>query len=730
VPLSQFVSAGGGETAVLHVRPEILAWLVGENARVEVSARSSTGVKDTVADSFDTVTGIVTFTPPVDADLVVVSGELRHDLPVVTHWNASRNLLDGFLGAPRGGQQVGASDGIGQLDYDPGSGALFGKDVDILNQDPTEGHAHLVAGPYAFSTHRWALFSDGTETTDAKDGEPADADVPGHERYIAENYALAAPTDLAAIWLSDRSREISGLPIAHKNHPEAFAAGGPAKRKLLPGLPIFQVVHCYVVPFEDPGVVGAEQSLATFIVPPGWVAAPATPYAVLFNSFYDIHSSTFGVMGAEFLRTLGELYALDGRQAVGILHNGGGASACQTIHASAYANAARLFSEAQSRLGIDTSRVVVTGGSRGGTSALGLSANPFADAYTATYILAVNPQTHPGEALHRFANPTYPLVQSGVAAGAGYKAAWKDGWTDPESGRSGAQEAGITYLGQHDGAAIDAELANGSPSFVAALAAKGSRVILRLGTHDHSKSFSHMTRYIEALQLAGVPTRAEIGYRFGHGAAVNTTPTERDLLNWTIDGVDPLETGIVHLHPETAQDEVDFQGTEFTPEHAPVFVESPLWTGLGQRHTHTFTGPPGALYELWAAPIDTLLWIHGVIVDSGPFLLAFAGALPDAPAGVEMTSDVVEFTPIYDLLAHGPWRTKLRYSLDGGVHWTIVEGETSSPPISYNPVVAGLAAIEHVAPVSFQVASDPFDSQVIGLEIDSRTGGLSEDSDL
>ena len=138
---------------------------------------------------------------------------------------------------------------------------------------------------------------------------------------------------------------------------------------------------------------------------------------MLFNSFYDIHSSTFGVMGAEFLRTLGELYALDGRQAVGILHNGGGASACQTIHASAYANAARLFSEAQSRLGIDTSRVVVTGGSRGGTSALGLSANPFADAYTATYILAVNPQTHPGEALHRFANPTYPLVQSGVAAG-------------------------------------------------------------------------------------------------------------------------------------------------------------------------------------------------------------------------------------------------------------------------------------------------------------------------
>lgn len=724
VPLSEFVAGTASVPVTLHVRPAILSWLSTHSHPIEVAVHTGGTVTDVAPTSYDVVAGTVDYTPTVDADLVVVSDALLNDFPVVTHWNAALN--DPGTG-PRGGQQVGASDGIGLLDYDPVTGTFPPSSGSITNMNAA--HADPVGGQYQYATDLLAVFSDGTETTPAKDGEPADADVPDYERYIAENWSLSAVSDLRAIWLSDHSREISGLPIAHRNHPKAFDPLSPPGEKLQVDLPTFQIVHCFIVDHDDPTIVGSESSLATYIVPPGWTPHPAARYPVLFNSFYDIHASTFATMGDIFLTELGELYALDDRQAVGILHNGGGAGACQTLHGSGITNVAKLFRHARGVLKVDDEEVVVSGGSRGGTSGLHFAFNPNTDAFTARYVIANNPQTYPGDALERFSNPTYRLVQSAAAGAAGYKESWKTTWVDPISGRTGSEQTAYNLMGTDDFALIDATIANGSSGFVAEALAKGTKVIMRLGTHDFSKSFLHMSQYMEALTVAGVPLRVEMGHRFGHGHTLGTQPDERELLNRVIDGTLTLATGTYHFRPESTQDELDFVGQAFTPAHAPVFLESPLFVSMGQAHTHTVTGPPGTDYEIWGAQIDETQWTNGVIVDISTPGAVFTGTLPTAAAGVEMTSAVHTFTAGYDPLDEGPWRLELRYRLPGTVTWVTLNGESSTPADSYDPVVAGLAALYDVEPVSYL-----FDlgapGEVMGLDVDSRTGGLNEDLDL
>ena len=728
VPLSDFQPAMAGVPITLQVRPEILQWLVAKGHPIEVAVHVGDSVTDVAPDAFAALAGTVTYTPSSDADVVVVSDALVNDFPVVTHWNASLNALGGVGGQPRGGQEVGAADGIDWRDYDPVSGKTIKSSPHVVNDDPA--YADPIGGTYVYASNKYAVFSDGTETTPAKDGEPADQAVPGFERYAAENYALTSVSDLLAVWLSDHSRELTGLPIAHRNGHTAFTTGTTPTHRLQPGLPILQVVHCFIVDYDDPNIVGSESSLATFIVPPLWSRAPSEPYPVLFNSFYGIHGSTFATMGKTFLRELGELYTLDGRQAVGILHNGGGALACYTIQGSAVHNAKKLFKQARTLIGIDSDQVVVTGGSRGGISGLHLSFNPFADAFTAPYVIANNPQIYPGDALDTFVNPTYRLVQSGVSGVTGYQNAWKTTWNDPATGLTGPQLTAYNLTGSSNFQWIDANIANGAPGFIAEMLAKNSQIIMRLGTHDFSKSFSHMSRFIEALTVAGVPLRTEIGHRLGHGHALDTQPDERELLNRVIDGTLTLNTGIFHYRPLSVQDELDFVGHPFFPDHAPVFLESPMFLTLGQTHTYTLTGPPSTEYEIRVTPIDKPQWLQGQIVDQwvSP-LTVFAGVLPGAAPAVEMTSAVHELDMPFQPALAAPWRFEVRYRLGSGQSWTLLTGETASPPTSYDPQLAPLANLEDPAPVTY-VLNLGFPGEVVGFDVDSRTGGLDEDPAL
>ena len=459
-----------------------------------MAEHSSGTVTDVTVTSYNIVAWTVTYTPAANVELVVVSDALVNSFPVVTHWNAALNPPVGG-GAPRGGQQVGASDGIKIADYDPVAGKKSSGGDTFLNTNPT--YATPAGFRYFYASDKYALFSDGTEGATAPSGPYAsDAKVPGFERYMAENYSYIAVSDLRAIQRSDSSRARNGLPIAHRNHPTAFDTHAPATSQLQHGLPIFQLVHCFVVEYDDPAIDGSESSLASFLVPPMWSKTPEVKYPVLFNSFYDINGSTFGAPGNIFVSVLGALYTLDRRKAVGIFHNGGGAFATQSLQPSGGANVKKLFAKATDLLGIDRDEVVIAGGSRGGSSGLYYASNPVNNGFTARYVISENPQTYPGDTLDRFATPSYSLVHLGVVQATGVRKSWRAEWSDPTTGFSGAELAAFNMTGTEDFSDIDNFLACGSPGFVSQMAAEGTKVLLRLGTHDNTTCFAHMSQYI------------------------------------------------------------------------------------------------------------------------------------------------------------------------------------------------------------------------------------------
>lgn len=285
VPLSEFAAKTPARSVVMHVHPDVLAWITAQpGGSVQVMVRTTNGRSVTLP-ATSVVGDTVTLTAPIAGDCVVVSDTLTHVLradeahSVQTHWD----------GTGAGSWSFGATDGVAVLGFDPLLGET--KQGSIQNNDDLF--------PYTYDVGNYNLFSDGSG-----DRNVEQAIVPDFERYIGETYATNAPTNLRSVYLSDQVRAASGRPVAHRN---AGAAGNELD-EVEDGLPIFQLVHCHLVDIGNvyPLVPGNENSLGTFVLPPDWTStAAAGTYPILFNGFYDIHSSTFGGVGQAFLEALG-----------------------------------------------------------------------------------------------------------------------------------------------------------------------------------------------------------------------------------------------------------------------------------------------------------------------------------------------------------------------------------------------------------------------------------------
>jgi len=391
---------------------------------------------------------------------------------------------------------------------------------------------------------------------------------------------------------------------------------------------------------------------------------------------------------------------------VGILWNGGGAGACQTMHRSAYDNAAELFAQAAVLIDADLDRMVFQGGSRGGTTSLAVASNPYHTGYRARFVIANNPQSFPGEALERFANPTYGLVHSTMPDVTGYEAGWMEDWTHHVTGQSNEDIAMHVLLGSSDPAFIDANLANGSDPHLDQLVARDTRVIMRVGTHDYSRSFTHQARLYERMVAKGIPVRMEIGYRFGHGFAVGTQPDALALLLQVFANDDGLATGLVHYRKASV---VDYDtGVPFTPTHQPFLVEAPILTGMDQTHTWAVVGAPGTPWEVRMAKIDEqILFSTGQVVPYGPLTPLLSGTLP--ATGGELAWDAIDVDVPVAPGAEGVYTYELRYTV-GGTQYTVGSGG-GAPPTYYPEEPLFLL----------------WTSELLGWADESRTGGIASD---
>lgn len=692
VPLSDFVEKNATQ-ATMHVEPEILSWIADRSGTVQVCVRKASGqLQYFTATSANSTTGVVTLSSTVFGDCVVVTSLLRQNPVIATHWVQTLNL-------GRGGQQIGGTDGIRTIGVDLVGGGLVTTGPDLVNADPSWGDS--VAGPYTWASEDLALFSDASGFHD-------DAEAPGYERYIGETYTTAGPTELAAIWLSDWARDATGFPLAHRSHPDAFDSGAAEGKKVENGLPVFQIVHAHWIDVADHTATdGDEDSLGTFVLPPGWTFdGPPSQYPILFNAFYDLHGSTFYSVGRGMIETLSALYEHAGgpRRAVGLIWNGGGASATYATHGSAYDNAAQFIDDADSLLRADPERVVFTGGSRGGITALAMASNPDGHPYTARFVNAYVPFPRMGSAIAT-ANASYSMGLSSLVGVTGWQDSWLDNWSLPgDPGTDGRELARLNLFGTTSISSINANLSIDSPPVIDDLDAEGTCVVLRTGTHDAHRPHAYVAEYVDRLRAKGIPVQFEVFYRAGHAVALDTLPGDLELMNKVFDVDYTLTTSVKHYQRDPS-DPQSYE--EFSPTYIPLTFEAPLVVGNGQSHTWSFVGEPGGRFQVRMAYLGTT-WNDGnTWPSSDSFTTVYSGILSQTSGAIFGTATVVRTISG----STGYRGYEVYYSPDGDTSWETVLGpDEYSVPGATKPVL--YLGIDDSA----------------GTQVGTRTGGVSEDA--
>jgi hypothetical protein len=587
----------GGTTLTFHVHPDVVQYVGVANLRVAVDAADGSPVTYALPTSVSATTGEVTFFTNSLGKYVVVgasgSAAPSNDFPIATHW---RN--PGTSGpTDLGGFEPGSSHGVDILRVIPNA------DPACLECTPTQSVFDEVSeaeladilvfqkcvivdrtlSTQPYPTDIAAIFDDGSGNT---------VSAPAYETYSGENYSLLAVDDLAAIQLSDFIRSRHGWPVVHHNAPIGSA---PLGSQVQDDVPFVQLVHTRIVdnpndPASNPAIAGnrRDDSIATFVLPPGWDRAVGN-YPVLFNGFYGLHASTFGIPGQRMINSLCTWRSQSQNIAIGVLWNGGGEAFCQTMQESAYYNVSELMDYVGQTFAADIQRVVMTGGSRGGTTAMAMAANPVPHNYRVRYVLSNNGQFYPESAIDDFYTPTYKLLDQVI---------------DSLSLASSTPQATAksVLLGTPGQTTISiADRSNGEDRVLTTLAQNRTKVLISCGTHDFSRPFVHVTRLIDKIGQLGVGNHFAVGlyYRFGHGIGSQTTLSPVDLLDAVIaPQAPPFPSGVFHYRRDANGDIEEFQ-----PTNQPLVVEWPDFIGPNQLLDVSMTGEPGASVQLAYAPL-------------------------------------------------------------------------------------------------------------------------------
>lgn len=692
VPLSAFFERPIGRPAEIlqfSVRSDIISWVGASNLRV--AWKSGTNISYLTPDSIDAAGGRVSLAQLNFGTFVVVAmntdaKNMLNDFPIVTHWSQSVN-------GGKGGPVVGAADRIGlaascnqnlgMIDYDPVKKILTGdQQKDICFGDT---RSNTIT---RFQTDLYGLFS----------GDPINpnATVPGYERYIGENYAILKPKDLAAVAISDMVLNATTYPVIHRNYPWAFDSTQLFTKRVMQGVPAWQVVHAYVI-----ATAPDKGSLATFLIPPNWtLPAPGTGYPAVVNGRYDIHASFFleaddvvrpvppppakptpvprsvGLMA--LISYLAQTYGPTYGKTIGILWNGGGAyGGTRSFHRSLYDNATLLFSTAQQKLGVDPMRILAYGQSRGGITALALAGNPYSSdsAYKVKYVIAVSPAGKVGEWSTFAGCESLPAVCELLSADTGYRFAWKPGWTDPASGMTAQQLLLTNWFNTSVVSTIDTTLDPYAPAQISALQRRGTKVRMLMGTHDTNYPYSVSLDYANQLSAAlGSNFRYETYHRLGHNypfAADNSSYIMNGLGDTLVEMLGgPTTFASGRFHYKKAEDPTDANFfayqiyAPFTPAtFVPIHLEGPKTMIYGDTVHLNVTGSPLLYYRVQAWKLDDTAFQNGQFNTVGGEITALEmqGQLPNGTSDQWATSHIV----VPNTLATGAYWYQLQWSADG-----------------------------------------------------------------
>ncbi|MBX2799764.1 MAG: hypothetical protein KTR31_18945 [Myxococcales bacterium] len=445
--------------------------------------------------------------------------------------------------------------------------------------------------------------------------EPYGTEIPPPEPYPVWGRYSYATTDPRQVSLEDAEafadalRQATGAPTRILSHPSQLHTGSKANQVLSN----LQFGH----------------SLVTVVIGPGWDPSTDEPI-LLFSGNPGTSSNNGSVLGLGWASQLvgyPGLAAEEGLSAVVMFSNAGGAES-QGQHPDVIDDVACAIAWAGANLGADTDRVVFTGKSRGGGTALLWGANPHAHDYGVAGVFAHTP---PWNHRHLIESPPelFPEIIFLAAELAGL----------PESPYWSAEPTPLDLRERF----FEIHGPDGTPQSVAAHTIRAHREGLRdverlsvgLGTHDQQVLYSDGVGLLQDFEDMGLSAHLEIGVRAGHidqpGVWEQLDAALLDLTGHTASTFDPSPTRVLHAPVgDEAPNETLTAGAVPWVGLVPVLVET------GATSSVLVCGPGGRLEVSGGAVFDRT-------VEEGCTRIDFTGPSEE---GVIDWSFTVQGTPV------------------------------------------------------------------------------------
>lgn len=445
--------------------------------------------------------------------------------------------------------------------------------------------------------------------------------LPDFNSYIADVYAQTEVTEQTARDFIAAACEDSGVRI-DLLRPDAFTSKNDGLGRLVDRAGAVQILHAKVI----------DGSLATIILPPNWSSDAAdNTYPIAVNGFYDINANLFTQEGPQWVRMIARS-GTEGRSgAIGVLWNGGGATAGRTTNEAAYRQFNAVLDYVSHNFSSDKHRILMSGGSRGGLTAINMASNPYGYDYTVVFTAATATPTLLGEHAS-LTSTTYPPLLPSTAWSVGLADAWRTGWTYPAcagrphlTGLSGPEAHLYILTGTSNLDEANTMHSPMSERFIQGLKDAGTRVFLTVTEKDNIVPYNTQVKYAQRLMKEGIPLQIEVLLRGGHTerfvdtvvgkAYVRIEKLLAHVLALVEDGSEPeFLNSLTYFAVNRATGDLDY----LTPADGfvPFSVDGPYITAHGMRFPIVFVGHPETAYEL---KIETA---------SGQLMGTFTGIIP------------------------------------------------------------------------------------------------------
>lgn len=423
-----------------------------------------------------------------------------NELPIVTHWHSGGNDGKGYF-------SIGSSDPIILSDLDTATGNEIR--IDSL---------HSQSDTFYYNSKKFALFTSSSSSANNN------TLIPAYERYIGERYSTTKISDLIAMKRANEILKTTHYPARFWNYSQSIYFVS----NFIDSIPIFQVVNCIVVT-RPSDINGDSSSLCTVVLPPFWNhihdLSGNPKYPILFNSFYDLNSNVFSESQlSNICQPMAKMIDLNQQSAIGFFWNGGGAEGCASQQNSIFSEADYIFQLIGLNLNADPFKIIAYGISRSAHFPLYLATRS-TDSYKILCVFANSPAALDFEKMvYTDDCLTYPALAYVNSYATGHQMAWKSSWVNPDTNGNGLLNGkDLTIknaLGDTGLAFAKARSILQNDTLLNSLAARGTRLFLRIGTFDAFCSYATADKWFNRLlnnPLFYNKIQVKIFHRGGHG---------------------------------------------------------------------------------------------------------------------------------------------------------------------------------------------------------------------